>query len=390
MLRIEQKSPDELMRLLIFVTKANRLVMPIFTIVAGARPNFMKMAPIIHAFQKKQAAGVNVHYRLVHTGQHYDKKMSGDFFEQLSIPEPHANLGGGGGTQAEQTAAIMVAFEKELLENRPDLVIVVGDVTSTLACSIAAKKLQIDVAHVEGGIRSGDLSMPEEINRMVTDSITDHFFTTSEIANSNLRKAGVPEEKIHFVGNTMIDTLMAQIPNFKKPEGTIFDQIAPQNYFVMTMHRPANVDQEQSLKAMIDAILEGTGGLPIIFPVHPRTAKNLQSIGINAQNLHMIEPLGYLEFNYLVKNAKGVITDSGGVTEETSVMNVPCVTLRDNTERAETIHLGTNELVGTDPKKLKPYLEKIMAGTWKQYQGIPLWDGKTAERIVDILIETYP
>ena len=363
--------------------------MAIFTVVAGARPNFMKIAPIIHAFQKKQAEGKDLHFRLVHTGQHYDKKMSGDFFDQLNIPEPDANLGGGGGTQAEQTAAIMVAFEKELMENRPDLVIVVGDVTSTLACSIAAKKLGIDVAHVEGGIRSGDLSMPEEINRMVTDSITDHFFTTSEIANTNLRKAGVPEEKIHFVGNTMIDTLKAQMPRFKKPEGEVFDTLEPQNYFVMTMHRPANVDQENSLKAMIDAILEGTGGLPIVFPVHPRTAKNLQNLGINAPNLHLVEPLGYLEFNYLVKNAKGVITDSGGVTEETSVMNVPCVTLRDNTERAETIHLGTNELVGTDPKKLKPYLDKIMAGEWKQYQGIPLWDGKTAERIVDILESQY-
>lgn len=363
--------------------------MPIFTIVAGARPNFMKIAPIIHAFQKAQKSGGDVRFRLVHTGQHYDKKMSGDFFDQLNIPEPDANLGGGGGTQAEQTAAIMVTFEKELMENRPDLVIVVGDVTSTLACSIAAKKLQIDVAHVEGGIRSGDLSMPEEINRMVTDSITDHFFTTSEIANTNLRKAGVPEEKIHFVGNTMIDTLMAQLSNFRKPEGEIFENLIPGNYFVMTMHRPANVDQEQSLKAMIDAILSGTAGLPIIFPVHPRTAKNLQTLGINAPNLHMCEPLGYLEFNYLVKNAKGVITDSGGITEETSVMNIPCITLRDNTERAETIHLGTNELVGTDPKKLKPYLEKIMSGQWKQYQGIPLWDGKTAERIVNILIKAY-
>ncbi|MEB2783041.1 non-hydrolyzing UDP-N-acetylglucosamine 2-epimerase [Algoriphagus persicinus] len=361
-----------------------------FTIVAGARPNFMKIAPILHQFIKKQAQGIDVHFRLVHTGQHYDKKMSGDFFEQLSIPEPDANLGGGGGSQAEQTATIMIAFEKELMENRPDLVIVVGDVTSTLACSIAAKKLQIDVAHVEGGIRSGDLSMPEEINRMVTDSITDHFFTTSEIANSNLRKAGVPEEKIHFVGNTMIDTLMAQMPRFQKPAGEIFENLVSGQYFVMTMHRPANVDQEQSLKAMIDAILEGTKGLPVIFPVHPRTAKNLQGLGIVAPNLHMSEPLGYLEFNYLVKNSKGVITDSGGITEEASVMNVPCITLRDNTERAETIHLGTNELVGTDPKKLKPYLEKIMKGEWKQYHGIPLWDGKTAARIVDILIDSYP
>ncbi len=363
--------------------------MPTFTLVAGARPNFMKVAPIIHALQKKKSDGLDVKFRLVHTGQHYDKKMSGDFFEQLSIPDPDANLGGGGGSQAEQTAQIMVAFERELLENRPDLVIVVGDVTSTLACSIAAKKLQIDVAHVEGGIRSGDLSMPEEINRMVTDSITDHFFTTSEIANTNLRKAGFPEEKIHFVGNTMIDTLMSQMPNFKKPEGEHFEKLESGQYFVMTMHRPANVDQEHSLKAMIDAILDGTEGLPIIFPVHPRTAKNLQNLGIDAKNLHMCEPLGYLEFNYLVKNAKGVITDSGGVTEEASVMNVPCVTLRNNTERAETIQLGTNELVGTDPSKLKPYLGKIMRGEWKQYQGIPLWDGKTAQRIVDILIKTY-
>lgn len=363
--------------------------MPIFTLVAGARPNFMKIAPIIHAFQAKQSAGIDVIIRLVHTGQHYDKKMSGDFFEQLQIPEPDANLGGGGGTQAEQTASIMVAFEKELLENRPNLVIVVGDVTSTLACSIAAKKLQIDVAHVEGGIRSGDLTMPEEINRMVTDSITDHFFTTSEIANTNLKRAGVAQERIHFVGNTMIDTLMAQMPHFRKPEGEIFEDLSAGNYFVMTMHRPANVDQEQSLKAMIDAILAGTGGLPIIFPVHPRTAKNLQGLGISAPNLHMCEPLGYLEFNFLVKNAKGVITDSGGITEETSVMNVPCITLRNNTERAETIHLGTNELAGTDPSKLKPYLDKIMKGEWKQYQGIPLWDGKTAERIVKILIESY-
>ena len=363
--------------------------MSIFTIVAGARPNFMKIAPIIHAFQRLQKQGIKVHFRLVHTGQHYDRKMSGDFFDQLHIPEPDANLGGGGGTQAEQTAAIMIAFEKELMEHRPDLVLVVGDVTSTLACSIAAKKLQIQVGHVEGGIRSGDLSMPEEINRLVTDSITDHFFTTSEIANANLRKTGVSEEKIHFVGNTMIDTLLAQMPNFRKPEGTLFENLSPGNYFVMTMHRPANVDQEQSLRAMIDAILEGTGGLPIFFPVHPRTAKNLQNLGIQAPNLHLCEPLGYLEFNYLVQNAKGVITDSGGVTEETSVMNVPCVTLRNNTERAETIHLGTNELVGTNPKKLKPYLDKIMKGEWKQYQGIPLWDGNTAERIVAILIENY-
>ncbi len=363
--------------------------MAVFTIVAGARPNFMKIAPIIHQLQKKKREGYKVHFRLVHTGQHYDKKMSGDFFDQLSIPEPDANLGGGGGSQAEQTAAIMVAFESELLTNRPDLVLVVGDVTSTLACSITAKKLQIDVAHVEGGIRSGDLTMPEEINRMVTDSITDHFFTTSQIANDNLRKSGIAEERIHFVGNTMIDTLMAQMSRFQKPKGQEFEHLVPGQYLVMTMHRPANVDQEYRLKAMIDAIIEGAEGLPIIFPVHPRTAKNLNSIGIEAPNLLMTDPLSYLEFNYLVLNSKGVITDSGGITEEASVMNIPCITLRDNTERAETIHLGTNELVGTDPIKLKPYLHKLMRGEWKQYRGIPLWDGKAAERIADVLIRAY-
>ncbi|MDO9552553.1 non-hydrolyzing UDP-N-acetylglucosamine 2-epimerase [Rhodonellum sp.] len=359
------------------------------TLVAGARPNFMKIAPMVHAIQAQQALGSTISFRLVHTGQHYDKKMSGDFFDQLNIPEPNANLGAGGGTQAEQTSAVMIAFEKELMENRPNLVIVVGDVTSTLACSIAAKKLNIDVAHVEGGIRSGDLSMPEEINRMVTDSITDHFFTTSEIANENLRKSGFPKASIHFVGNTMIDTLMANMDRFQIPEGKIYDTLKPKEYFVMTMHRPANVDQEETLKEMIQAILDGTKGFPVVFPVHPRTAKILENMGISDPNLHMTDPLGYLEFNYLVKNAKGVITDSGGITEEASVMNVPCMTLRNNTERAETIHLGTNELVGTDPKKLAPYLEKLMKGEWKQYQGIPMWDGKTAQRIVDKIISIY-
>ena len=359
------------------------------TIVAGARPNFMKIAPIIHEIQRQKKAGVAIDFRLVHTGQHYDKKMSGDFFEQLNIPDADANLGGGGGTQAEQTAAIMVAFERELIENRPDLVMVVGDVTSTLACSIAAKKLQIDVAHVEGGIRSGDLSMPEEINRMVTDSITDHFFTTSDIANANLRNAGVAENRIHFVGNTMIDTLLANQDRLINPEGDVYDTLEPQKYFVMTMHRPANVDEESKLKALIEAIVSGVESMPIIFPVHPRTAKILEGMGIEYPNLHYSAPLSYLEFNHLVKYAKGVITDSGGITEEASVMNVPCITLRDNTERGETIHLGTNELIGTDPMNVAPALAKLMSGNWKQYQGIPLWDGKTSSRIVDVLIKQY-
>lgn len=359
------------------------------TVVAGARPNFMKIAPILKAIQDKKETVTAINFRLVHTGQHYDKKMSGDFFEQLNIPEPDINLEAGGGTQAEQTAAIMVAFEKELIANRPDLVIVVGDVTSTLACSIVAKKLVIDVAHVEGGIRSGDMSMPEEVNRIVTDSITDHFFTTSEIANKHLLSVGVPENRIHFVGNTMIDTLLSNQDRFVSPRGEMFDDLIERSYFVMTLHRPANVDGEHQLKALIDAIMIGTGDFPVIFPVHPRTAKNLEKIGINHPRLRMVEPLSYLEFNFLVKNAKGVITDSGGITEEASAMNIPCITMRNNTERPETVTLGTNELIGTEPSNLKEPLERLLKGEWKSYKGIPLWDGKSAQRIVDKIIEIY-
>jgi len=364
--------------------------MPQITIVAGARPNFMKIAPIIKAIEKAKTNGKNIDFRLVHTGQHYDKKMSGSFFEQLGIPKPHANLEAGGGSQAEQTANIMVRFEKELQENHADVVLVVGDVTSTMACSITAKKLNTQVVHVEAGIRSGDLSMPEEINRMVTDSITDHFFTTSEIANENLRKAGIGEERIHFVGNTMIDTLLSNIHNLVDPNIKVENTpLKEKAYFVLTLHRPANVDEEEKLKEMMRAIIEGTGDLPVIFPVHPRTEKILKNLGIQHDKLHYIEPLSYLEFNYLVKNAKAVITDSGGITEETTIMNVPCMTLRDNTERPETITMGTNELVGTDPKSLKPYLDKLMAGEWKTGGSIPLWDGNTSERIVENLLNIY-
>lgn len=356
------------------------------TIVAGARPNFMKIAPIIHAIQKAQNNGENIQYRLVHTGQHYDKKMSGDFFEQLEIPEPNVNLHAGGGTQAEQTAAIMIGFEKELIVSPTDLVLVVGDVTSTMACAITAQKLGVKVAHVEAGIRSGDWSMPEEINRLVTDSITDYFFTTSEIANLNLQTEGVKEGNIFFVGNTMIDTLLKQMPRFIQPNVWNDLKLAKNGYIVMTLHRPANVDQETKLKELIDTIISSSNDLPLIFPVHPRTAKILEFIGVSSPNLHLIEPLSYLEFNFLVKNAKAVITDSGGITEEASVMKVPCMTLRDNTERPETISLGTNELVGTDPAAIPPAFEKLFAGKWKQGGNIPLWDGRTAERIIDHLL----
>jgi len=356
-------------------------------LIAGARPNFMKIAPITHAILKAKNQGKNISFRLIHTGQHYDKNMSDSFFEQLNIPTPNVNLGAGGGTQAEQTAAIMIGYEKLLLEKPTDLCLVVGDVTSTMACAIVAQKLKIKVAHVEAGIRSGDWTMPEEINRMVTDSITNYFFTTSEIANQNLLKTGIENNRIFFVGNTMIDTLLTQMPNFKKP--SFFDELGLKNkeYIVMTLHRPANVDEEGKLKELIQEIINNTQNLPIIFPVHPRTAKILENLGIKHQNLHYVEPLGYLEFNYLVQNSKAVITDSGGITEETTVMKVPCLTLRDNTERPETITIGTNELVGTNPKNIKPFLQKLFNNEWKKGEIPELWDGKTAERIVNHLLK---
>jgi UDP-N-acetylglucosamine 2-epimerase (non-hydrolysing) len=359
------------------------------TIVAGARPNFMKVAPIIRSIQAQQDAGVDIEYRLVHTGQHYDKKMSGDFFEQLNLPEPDANLGAGGGTQAEQTSAIMIGFEKELLENRPDLVIVVGDVTSTMSCSISAKKLHVDVAHVEGGIRSGDLSMPEEINRMVTDSITDLFFTTTHSAGDQLLKEGHSSEKIHFVGNTMIDTLHDRMSHLKKP--SIVDEHGLKNgeFLVLTLHRPSNVDAENDLLNLLEKILESSEDRPIVFPVHPRTAKVLGKAGFQNDRLITTDPLGYLEFVYLLKNCQGVITDSGGITEEATVLGIPCITLRTSTERPETVTIGTNELIGTNPEDVGPWITKMLSGNWKK-GGIPeLWDGKTADRIVQVLLERY-
>ena len=349
------------------------------TLIAGARPNFMKIAPLIHAIQKAEEKGKDIHYRLVHTGQHYDHQMSETFFEELNIPKPDVNLGCGGGTQAEQTAAIMVAFEKDRMEHPTDLVLVMGDVTSTMACSIVAKKLCTKVAR--------DLTMPEEINRMVTDSLADYFFTTSEVANANLRRFGVEEKDLFFVGNVMIDTLLANRSRFIKP--LVYDELhlQPKQFLVLTMHRPANVDEAEKLKKMMNEIVSNVHGLPIVFPIHPRTAKIFKDLGIEADNLHIVEPMGYLEFNYLVEQAKAVITDSGGITEETTVMGVPCVTLRDNTERPETCTIGTNELIGTNPDNIKPALDKLFAGQWKKGGIPPLWDGHAAERIVDILIE---
>ena len=368
------------------------------TFIAGARPNFIKIAPVIHSIKRHKANGPfgfaqdenTINYRLVHTGQHYDPKMSDTFFKELNIPEPDTNLGCGGGMQAEQTAAIMVAFEKELIANPADLVMVVGDVNSTMACSIVAKKLNTKVAHVEAGIRSFDLSMPEEINRMVTDCLADYFFTTTAWAGENLQRSGIPPERIFFVGNVMIDTLLSNQPRFKKP--AIWEELGLEqgNYLVMTLHRPANVDDESKFKALLEAIIEASRGLPVIFPVHPRTAKMIESLRLSvSSSLSLIDPLGYLEFNYLVQHAKAVITDSGGITEETTVMGIPCLTLRDNTERPETITIGTNELIGTNPAAIKPALKKLFAGEWKKGEIPELWDGRAADRIVEKLIGLY-
>jgi UDP-N-acetylglucosamine 2-epimerase (non-hydrolysing) len=255
-----------------------------------------------------------------------------------------------------------------------------------MACAITAQKLHVKVAHVEAGIRSNDWTMPEEINRLVTDSITNYFFTTSSVANDNLRNSGVPDNRIFFVGNTMIDTLLKNKNKFIRPEIWNEAKLTDHSYFVLTLHRPANVDQEQQLKLLMEQIIEHSKGLPIIFPVHPRTAKNLQCLGISAPNLFFAEPMSYLEFNYLVQRAKMVITDSGGITEETTVMGIPCITLRNNTERPETISIGTNELIGTNPRSIKPAFEKLFNGNWKKGGIPPLWDGKTAGRIVDHLL----
>jgi UDP-N-acetylglucosamine 2-epimerase (non-hydrolysing) len=358
---------------------------PTIDIIAGARPNFMKIAPIIRAIEAKRAHGGTLSYRLVHTGQHYDAKMSGEFFAQLGIPEPDVNLAVGSGTQAEQTAAIMTRYERLLIESPTDLCLVVGDVTSTMACAITAQKLCIPVAHVEGGIRSGDWTMPEEINRLVTDAITNYFFTTSEVANANLARAGVSGDRVFFVGNTMIDTLLQHEDRLRPPPFWDDLGLRPCAYFVLTLHRPANVDEMRQLETMLHAVGEGCRGLPVVFPVHPRTARTIAELSGVPANLRLVEPQPYLEFNYLAKHAKAVITDSGGITEETTVMGVPCLTLRDTTERPETVSIGTNELVGTDPARLKPVLDRLFEGRWKAGRVPEKWDGRTGERIVEIL-----
>jgi UDP-N-acetylglucosamine 2-epimerase (non-hydrolysing) len=357
-------------------------------IIAGARPNFMKIGPIIHAIHKyNKSSATKIEFRLIHTGQHYDKAMSESFFQQLNIPEPHLNLGAGGGTQAEQTAAIMVGYEKAIKTWKPELCIVVGDVTSTMACAIVAKKEWVKVAHVEGGIRSGDMSMPEEINRMVTDSITDYFFTTSQVANNNLAQQGVNQDQIFFVGNTMIDSLLGNLERLQRPSFFYDENLKQGGYLVATLHRPSNVDDPKNLVKLLTVIDTHCGEKKVIFPMHPRTKKIFDGLGLSLNNLFITSPMPYLEFIYTIKNSAGIITDSGGITEEATVLGIPCMTLRYSTERPETVTIGTNEMVGTNPDNIISYIDKMVKGDWKK-GGIPeLWDGKTAERIVDVIID---
>jgi len=363
---------------------------PPIDIIAGARPNFVKAAAIIRALDDAATAGSRLRYRLIHTGQHYDQALSGSFFAELGIPEPAVNLGAGSGTQAEQTAAIMIGYEKVLTPGRPALTLVVGDVTSTMACAITARKMGVPVAHVEAGIRSGDWTMPEEINRVVTDSITDYFFTTSDQASANLRRSGAPAANIYMVGNTMIDTLIANLPRLRKPDWFDRAELMAGRYCLLTLHRPANVDDETNLAKLLAGLAAATQEDPVVFPVHPRTAKTLARLPPLPKRFVVTPPLPYLEFIYLTRHARAVITDSGGITEETTVLGVPCMTLRNSTERPETVAIGTNELLGTDPSALAPACRKLFAGQWKKGACPPCWDGHSGQRIVQHLERLLP
>lgn len=359
--------------------------MKLIDLIAGARPNFVKIASIASAISDVQAGGHEIAFRIVHTGQHFDPVMSDAFFEDLGIPEPHINLGAHGGSIAEVTSAIMVGYEKLLAKVPADCCIVVGDVTSTMACAISAKRANIPVAHVEAGIRSRDMRMPEELNRIVTDSITDWFFTTSRWAGENLQKAGVPESRIFFVGNTMIDTLLKHRDKFRLPAGQEFEGLARREYLVLTLHRPSNVDDPRRLREIVEAVCHGAGNVPVVFPVHPRTRKGIPASTAWPANLRITQALPYLEFNGLVGHSLGVLTDSGGITEEATVMGIPCGTIRDSTERPETVEQGTNELLGTGADRITTAAMRMAARSWKKGSVPELWDGRSGVRIAEHL-----
>lgn len=354
--------------------------------IVGARPNFMKIAPIV---AQLRAAGNGIDSVLVHTGQHYDEKLSQVFFDELAIPHPDVNLNVGSGSHAQQTAAIIAAFEPVLLDIRPDILVVVGDVNSTLACALVATKLGVRVAHVEAGLRSFDRSMPEEINRLLTDQISDLLFTSEPGAEDNLRREGIDAAKIHFVGNVMIDTLLAHRERARALNVPERFGVTRRKYGLLTLHRPSNVDDETTFERLMGAIETISRDVPFIFPVHPRTRPMIQRSAIASRMvassaLRPIDPLGYLDFLGLMESSRVLLTDSGGVQEETTILGVPCLTLRENTERPVTITHGTNQLVGTDPERIRGAWQRVQTAS-AELRVPPLWDGRTAERIVEVL-----
>ena len=357
-------------------------------LIAGARPNFMKIAPLVRAMDARKD---EIRYKIVHTGQHYDRAMSDVFFEELGIPQPDHHLGCGGGSHAEQTAKIMVAYEKLCLEEKPDIVVVVGDVNSTLACSIVAKKLHITVAHVEAGLRSGDRGMPEEINRLVTDAISDLFFVTEPAGVEHLKREGQPEAAIHHVGHVMVDNVIHQSKRLAEEglaEGASLEFKARYpEYGVVTLHRPSNVDDAETLTRLVGALKEISLRLPLAFPVHPRTRQNVQKFGIDlGPGIILMEPLPYMDFLNLWKDARMILTDSGGLQEETTALGIPCITLRESTERPITVDEGSNVVVGTDPVKILAAAEDVFEGRSRAGLRPLLWDGQAAGRTVAILI----
>lgn len=373
-------------------TTQRQITMPIPTLflVAGARPNFMKIAPIVRALQ----AHGGLAFKIIHTGQHYDREMNDVFFEELGIPQPDVFMAAGGGSHAQQTGKIMVGFEELCMADRPDAVLVVGDVNSTLACSIVAKKLNIPVAHVEAGLRSGDMGMPEEINRLVTDSISDWFFVTEPSGVTHLQREGKPDSAIHYVGHVMVDNVLFQADKLTQADTSGFETSAfkaahsgaGRRYGVITLHRPSNVDSADMMTRLGGALKDIAAELPLIFPVHPRTRNNLEKFGIDlGPNITLVGPQAYMAFLNLWKDAAVVLTDSGGLQEETTAMGVPCITLRENTERPVTVDEGSNVLAGTDPQRIVEEARKVLRGEGKQGRRPQFWDGQAAQRIVAVL-----